>query len=453
MDREGQRALLVRDGDRIGIFTGVDLTRSAVAQRQPLETPVRDLVHWGVVGIDEDSFLFEAALLMARQRVRHLVVRREDEIVGVLDAANVLSSLANQADPIGVLIDRARDAGRARRGQRADRLPDPPAARERHQDRLRHRALDRPAPPRHRQAVPHAGAGGPGRAGLPRRHGQRGPRRVSVKTDQDNGIILADGYQPPDWDEFRQRFTAAMIEAGFPACPGEIMVRNPAWSKPLAGLVRRRARLGADARRAGADERRDLLRRRRRRRRRTLLDQAKQLSVRPAGRGERVPCPLRAGDRAVRHPARLLLDLRHRRRRAQGRARPQEGRHLSADARRPGAGAGAAADRDQHGRAHPPAAGPGRVRQGARRSSSPTPSTSCSACGSRHAPGEDAPAPAARQFRPRRTRSPSSSATCSRTRCRSSSASRRWCGTTSTWRCSEPADAGAASNAPGAATG
>ena len=45
MDREGQRALLVRDGERIGIFTGVDLTRAAVAQRQPLETPVRDLVH------------------------------------------------------------------------------------------------------------------------------------------------------------------------------------------------------------------------------------------------------------------------------------------------------------------------------------------------------------------------------------------------------------------------
>ena len=38
MDRAGQRALLVRDGERIGIFTGVDLTRAAVAQRQPLET-------------------------------------------------------------------------------------------------------------------------------------------------------------------------------------------------------------------------------------------------------------------------------------------------------------------------------------------------------------------------------------------------------------------------------
>ena len=78
--------------------------------------------------------------------------------------------------------------------------------------------------------------------------GSEGRGEYLAKTDQDNGIILADGYEPPDWDGFRQRFTAAMIEAGFPACPGEIMVRNPAWSKPLAGLVRRRARLGADAR-------------------------------------------------------------------------------------------------------------------------------------------------------------------------------------------------------------
>jgi signal-transduction protein with cAMP-binding, CBS, and nucleotidyltransferase domain len=44
---------------------------------------------------------------MARRNIRHLVVRRAGEIVGVLDAANVLSSLANQSDPIGALIDHA----------------------------------------------------------------------------------------------------------------------------------------------------------------------------------------------------------------------------------------------------------------------------------------------------------------------------------------------------------
>ena len=152
-------------------------------------------------------------------------------------------------------------------------------------------------------------------------------------------------------------------------------------------------------------------------------------------------------------PLGLLLDLRHRGRRAQGRARPQEGRHLSADARGAGAGAGAAAGRDQHGPAHPPPAGPGRVRQGAGASSWPTRSTSCSACACRtrlekmrlHQPLDN--------FVRAGRRSASSSATCSRTRCRSSSGSRKWSATTSTWRCSEPADAADASSAPGGGAG
>ena len=234
MDREGQRALLVQDGERVGIFTGVDLTRTAVAQRRPLETPVRDLVHWGVFGTDEDSFLFEAALLMARQRVRHLVVRREGAIVGVLDAANVLSSLANQADPIGVLIDQARTpAELAEASERIGFL-----IRQLHEAGTKIGFITELSTDLHRRATAklfHTLAP----EGLEENAclvvmGSEGRGEYLAKTDQDNGIIVADGYAPPDWDGFRQRFTAAMIDAGFPACPGEIMVRNPAWSKPLA---------------------------------------------------------------------------------------------------------------------------------------------------------------------------------------------------------------------------
>ena len=233
MDRAGQRALLVREGERIGILTGVDLTRTAVAQRQPLETPVRDLLHYGVVGIDEDSFLFEAALLMARRKGRHLVVRREDEIVGVLDAANVLSSLANQADPIGALIERAdTPAELAEASERIGVL-----IRQLHDSGTKIGFITDLATDLNRRAtarlftrmMPE---------GLAERSclivmGSEGRGEYLLKTDQDNGIILADGYEPPGWERFRQDFTTAMIESGFPACPGEIMVRNPLWSKPL----------------------------------------------------------------------------------------------------------------------------------------------------------------------------------------------------------------------------
>jgi CBS domain-containing protein len=63
--------------------------------------------------------------------------------------------------------------------------------------------------------------------------GSEGRGEQILRTDQDNGLILV-GDPPPDLPAIAARFTDAMIACGFPACPGEIMVRNPAWAKPLA---------------------------------------------------------------------------------------------------------------------------------------------------------------------------------------------------------------------------
>jgi CBS domain-containing protein len=63
--------------------------------------------------------------------------------------------------------------------------------------------------------------------------GSEGRAEQILRTDQDNGLILA-GDPPPDLAATTARFTDAMIACGFPACPGEIMARNPAWAKPLA---------------------------------------------------------------------------------------------------------------------------------------------------------------------------------------------------------------------------
>ena len=105
-----------------------------------------------------------------------------------------------------------------------------------------------------------------------------------------------------------------MIDAGFPACPGEIMVRNPAWSKPLQALVRRRPRLGAAPRRAGADERRHLLRRGRRSPATpTLLERAKAYLFDLLAGQRGVPCPLRrARSTCSTRRSGFFCDLRHR---------------------------------------------------------------------------------------------------------------------------------------------
>ena len=210
-----------------------------MAQRQPLDTAVRELVQYGVVGIDEDSFLFEAALLMARRRVRHLVVRREDEIVGVLDAANILSSLANQADPIGALIDQAQTSAElAEASERIGLL-----IQQLHESGTQIGFVTEISTDLHRRvtAALFEKLAPPGMA---ERSclvvmGSEGRGEYLAKTDQDNGIILADGYQPPDWDGLRHRFTDAMIELGFP------LARVRSWSATPLGPSR--SRIGATA--------------------------------------------------------------------------------------------------------------------------------------------------------------------------------------------------------------
>ena len=234
MDETDQQALLLEDDGRTGIVTGVDLVRAGVRDRRPLETPVREVARFDLVGVGEDEFLFEAALLMTRARVRHLVVRRAGEIVGVLDAANVLSSMANRAATVANLIDRA--AGPPELAEAGERIA--ALVRQLHtagtkigfvteistelQRRLTARIFGLLAP-----------------EGLADRAclvvmGSEGRGESLLATDQDNGLILADGVEPEPLQGFRRRLVEALVTVGFPLCPGDIMVTNPKWAKPEA---------------------------------------------------------------------------------------------------------------------------------------------------------------------------------------------------------------------------
>jgi CBS domain-containing protein len=71
--------------------------------------------------------------------------------------------------------------------------------------------------------------------------GSEGRGEQILKTDQDNALLLRDGFantesQRADVQAVTERFTAALIEFGYPRCPGNIMLSNPLWCQPLAGF-------------------------------------------------------------------------------------------------------------------------------------------------------------------------------------------------------------------------
>src|SRR5690606_11166920 len=64
--------------------------------------------------------------------------------------------------------------------------------------------------------------------------GSEGRREQLLKTDQDNALVLADGFQWPGLAAAMERFSAALAQVGYPPCQGRVMVDNPHWRMGVA---------------------------------------------------------------------------------------------------------------------------------------------------------------------------------------------------------------------------
>lgn len=235
--------VLVRDmaatPPRLGIFTTTGLQR-AILHGTPLhELPVGEVATYPVITVRPTQHVFDALTAMIRHKVRRLVVSDGDgldaKIIGVLEQLDLLSFLSNHSHLITLQIADARDTaalkdaadqitglitllhrGGTRVSQIAKLVQELNA-------RLFERTWQLIAPP---ELVAHS---------CLFVMGSEGRGEQLLRTDQDNGLILRDGYSPPaDLDTICQRFSDTLITFGYPECPGKIMVNNPEWRHPAA---------------------------------------------------------------------------------------------------------------------------------------------------------------------------------------------------------------------------
>jgi CBS domain-containing protein len=238
MRERDNNALFVRDGERIGIVTGMNLSKAVVLDRRPLDTEVRAVSHFDVVTVEQDDFIFEALILMTRHSKRRLAVKANGSYIGVLEDIDILGLVAGNSQLVPGRIDRARgvdDLAQAAQdiGRQVERLAGErvrvEAIAEITSDlnrRLVTKLFELIAPPSIRDA------------GCLMIMGSEGRGEQTVRTDQDNGLLLATPVPARDLATFRADFTAALERFGFPPCPGDVMVRNPQWSQPVDDFIR-----------------------------------------------------------------------------------------------------------------------------------------------------------------------------------------------------------------------
>lgn len=224
---------------RLGIFTTNGLQR-AILSGQPLDQlPVGALSSWDLLTVRPSDQVGEALALMLRHGIHRVVVREGEQISGILESLDLFSFLSNHsmlismqlrdasnldeleqvAGQITTMIRRQYRSG-TRVGFLARLVQDLNA-------RLFERTWALIAPP---ELIANS---------CLLVMGSEGRGEQLLKTDQDNALLLRDGYQPPaDLQLICDRFSQALARFGYPLCPGGIMLSNPAWRMPVEDFAR-----------------------------------------------------------------------------------------------------------------------------------------------------------------------------------------------------------------------
>ena len=227
-------SVLVRDArsdpPRLGVFTTSGLQRAILHGTPLAQLLVRELASFQLVTVRPNDHLFDALALMIRHQVQRVVVVDGEATLGFLEQIDLLSFLSNHSYLITRRILDAPDiAGLAqasaqitgligllhRGGTKVSLIAR--LVRELNA-KLFERAWQLIAPP---DLVANS---------CLFVMGSEGRGEQLLKTDQDNGLVLRDGYvAPADLAPLCQQFSDALASFGYPRCPGHIMVSNPAW--------------------------------------------------------------------------------------------------------------------------------------------------------------------------------------------------------------------------------
>ena len=236
--------VLVRDDvaqpPRWGIFTTSGLQR-AILDGRPLDRlSVGELASWELITVRPDDQVGEALVLMQRHGVHRVVVQDDGKILGLLESLDLFGFLSNHSMLIDRRLRAATDLDALARA--AAQMNDMIRRQYRGgtrvallarlvQDlngRLFEQAWQLIAPPELVQNSCLLVMGSEGRG------------EQLLKTDQDNALLLRDGYVPPDdLPAICARFSEALARFGYPPCPGHVMLSNAIWRGTVQDFARR----------------------------------------------------------------------------------------------------------------------------------------------------------------------------------------------------------------------
>lgn len=235
MTKGSTLSILVKFEDGYGIVTDSDLRRKVILERRNIDSPISEIANRNIISVKDTDFLFDAIITMMKHNIKRVVVKNDkDEIVGVLNEVDILTQYSNQPHFIAIKIERAKTIQELKTISSSFvntvRILHKEGIRTRHimklvseiNQKMFAKLFDLLAPDSLKQNCCLIVMGSEGR------------EEQILKTDQDNGLIIKDGFDSSDIEKFAKEFNLALKELGYPDCKGNVMVTNPFWRKSLS---------------------------------------------------------------------------------------------------------------------------------------------------------------------------------------------------------------------------
>lgn len=227
--------LLLKDEDgEMYIVTDSDFRQKVILNRMDYDDLVVKIASKGLIYINEDDFLFNAQLQMAKHGLKRVVVKNDhDEIVGILDQISLSSFFATNTFAVSNQIinaetlDELKEASHSfikiikslnAKGVKIEFI-------SKLINQLNKKLLDK----LYKLLAPKELIGKSCLVVM----GSEGRAEQILRTDQDNALIISDdcSISEEKLREFTHLFTETLVDFGFPRCEGNIMVSNPYWCR------------------------------------------------------------------------------------------------------------------------------------------------------------------------------------------------------------------------------
>lgn len=218
----------------LGILTDADICR-AVSEQVDMSTALcRDYAKFKLHTISHQQDISEALLTMIRYRVHRLPVLDEnEEVIGVLGQSDLLAFLSHHSQLLSLQIEQANSI---------EGLKQPVESigqyiRTQHNNGIKIGVISRIV-----QALNAHVFAKLWRLIVPDMvyentciivMGSEGRGEQIMRTDQDNALIIRNGFSDPNLADYAETFNQTLADMGYPLCEGNIMMTNPLWRQPL----------------------------------------------------------------------------------------------------------------------------------------------------------------------------------------------------------------------------